>query len=472
MARTTIPGTRPSHDVRRAEGGRAAVARLALAAGLAASSPSLAQDADALLKEGTTLMGEGKLAEACPKLEESQRVAPSAATLLELASCHEKQGKIATAWQEFIDAEAEARKAGNKRLQANAKARSARLELRIPRLTLKVAPAVEGLELKIDGAPVHRSSFNQPSPIDPGAHTITASAPGKKPWERAASLKQGERKTVTIPALEDDPSGAAAAAATPGGRPPVRDPAGQQGAASQTPAAQGSTAEPEVTTHRAGRFIADVGAGPAFLLGHIDAGSLTNVSSYAYEFNTLSPDGQIRPQIQPCNDDVCQGVYDLSAGLVLGGQAFFGYALQEELHLGARLFGGVRFGDGYVLVGGPSGAMKVGPVWLGLTIVAGGVAQDAPVSGVRGEIPDEALQYNDDQPEIDVDTSQATPLPESEIVGTFAIGGALEVSYPLLDLPSSSWTSGALLVSAWPSVMKGLQGVVVTVPVTIGYRFY
>lgn len=470
MARTTIQGPRPSHDVRRAWGGRAA-ALLALATALAVPRPSLAQDAGALLKEGTALMGEGKLAEACPKLEESQKLSPSAATLLEVASCHEKQGKIATAWQEFIDAEAEARKAGNKRLQTDAKGRSARLELRIPRLTLKVAAAADGLEVKIDGAPVDRSSFNQPSPIDPGEHKVTASAPGKKPWEGAVKLKQGERKTVTIPKLGDDPTGAAAAPVAGGVTPPVQG-APAQGGAAQGPAGPGPAPEPEVTTHQAGRFIADVGVGPAFLLGYIDAGSLTNIQSYAYEFNTLSPDGQIRPQIQPCNDEVCEGVYDLSAGIVLGGQAFFGYAVQEELHLGARVLGGYRLGGGYMLVGGPSGAIKVGPVWLGLTIVAGGVAQDAPVLSVRGQIPDEALQYNNDQSEIEVDTSKATPLPESEIVGTFAIGGAFEISYPLLDLPSSSWTSGALMVSAWPSVMKGLQGVVVSVPVTIGYRFY
>ncbi|MCC6555944.1 MAG: hypothetical protein IT372_23535, partial [Polyangiaceae bacterium] len=185
-----------------------------------------------------------------------------------------------------------------------------------------------------------------------------------------------------------------------------------------------------------------------------------------------SPDGEIRPQLQPCDDEVCWGIYDPAAGVLIGGQAFVGYAVKEDLHVGARVLGGYRFGGGYLLVGGPSGAMEVGDLWLGATLAFGGVAQAAPVTGVRGEIPEDSRQYNQDAVTKDVDTSGSTPLPETEIVSTWAFGATLEISYPIVDVPSGSWTSGALVVSAWPSFFKGLEGFAIAVPVTIGYRFY
>ncbi|MCC6552607.1 MAG: hypothetical protein IT372_06220, partial [Polyangiaceae bacterium] len=283
MARTTIHGTGPLDDIRYGRSLRGAGALLALAAGLLIPRAGAAQDADALRKEGAKLMGEGKLAEACPKLEESQRLAPSAGTLIDVAACHEKQGKIATAWQEFVDAEGEARKAGNRKIQADARARSAKLELRIPRLTVKIAAAAEGLEIKIDGVTLDRSSFNQPSPIDPGEHKVVASAPGKKAWEGSVSVKAAERKTISVPALADDPGAAAAAPAPPAAAPPVKEAprAPQPAAAPEAP-----PPEPEVTTHQAERLVIDVGAGPGFLLGVIGEGSLTNIQSYVYDFHT------------------------------------------------------------------------------------------------------------------------------------------------------------------------------------------
>lgn len=442
---------------------------------LAVPRVAIAQDAAALLDEGKKLMAEGKLDEACPKLEESHKVSPNPSALYQVAVCHEKQGKIATAYIEFIDAEAEARKAGNKALQADARAKGGLLESRIPRLTVKVPKEAEaeGLEIRVDGAPLDRGSWNRPAPVNPGKRKVTVSAPGRKPWEKEVYLKLAGKESVTVPALAADGSAPAAApAAAPGQAGPTAAAAAGSAGGGAAPAAP---VEPEVTTHQASRFVVDVGVGPAFVMGWLDRGSVSTITSYDYEFETRDVGGTLVRELAVCNNDICEATYENpTVGVAVGGQAFFGYALTEGLQLGGRLFGGYRFGGGYMLVGGPSGSFKVGPVWAGASVLVGGIGTGAKPTGVKGEIPQEDRQYNRDEAEVDVKLENKTPLPESEVVDTFAVGGAIEVSYPLLDMPSGKWYSGALMVSGWPTFLKGIgiKGFAVSVPVTLTYRFY
>ena len=56
------------------------------------------------------LMAKEQYGEACPKLEESQRLQPAGGTQMFLALCHEGEGKTATAWTDFNAALSAARR--------------------------------------------------------------------------------------------------------------------------------------------------------------------------------------------------------------------------------------------------------------------------------------------------------------------------------------------------------------------------
>ncbi len=206
-----------------------AMTTLACVVSLAATAqPAAAQSgtktavAEALYRQARDLMAAGNYAEACPKLAESQRLDPATGTLLNLASCHEQQGKLATAWIEYSDALVAARRDGREDRVEYARARAAEIEPRLSRLTLVLAEGADepALTIELDGASVGRAILGAATPVDPGTHTVVATAPGKKPWTGSVEIgPENDQKTLTIPALEPAPP--EPRAAEPASAPPV-----------------------------------------------------------------------------------------------------------------------------------------------------------------------------------------------------------------------------------------------------------
>jgi hypothetical protein len=185
----------------------------ALIVGVACATPSNAQTnpamSEALFQEAKRLTAAGKYAEACPKLEESHRLDPGTGTLLNLAVCYDKTGRTAKAWATFNEAASAARREGRSDRFKMATDQAKALEPRLSRLVVTVAPGadVAGLEVHVDDTVLGKASWGFAMPYDPGAHQVTATAPGKKPYKAPVALgPKGDRKEVIIGVLEADPS--------------------------------------------------------------------------------------------------------------------------------------------------------------------------------------------------------------------------------------------------------------------------
>lgn len=180
-----------------------------LAASASAQSSAGSAAAQGLFDEAKALMAAGNAAAACPKFEESQRLDPGGGTLLNLALCYEKLGRLASAWSRNLDAAAAAKASGNSARENAARKRAAALAPRVSRLQINVASEanVPGLELTRDGEPVGAAQWGVAIPADAGEHTIVAKAPGFKEWRGTATVQgEGTRSSLDVPRLQAEPA--------------------------------------------------------------------------------------------------------------------------------------------------------------------------------------------------------------------------------------------------------------------------
>ena len=171
-----------------------------------AQSATDSATAESLFNEALALLERKMPAEACPKLEASQRLDPGVGTLLYLADCYQQLGRTASAWATFREAAYMAKDRKDDREPiAVENARS--LEPKLSYLTVEVTPtAGVVLEIKRDGKAISDALWNSAIPVDPGPHLVEASAPGKKPWSTKVTIAEGPRQEhIVVPPLEDQP---------------------------------------------------------------------------------------------------------------------------------------------------------------------------------------------------------------------------------------------------------------------------
>ncbi len=163
-------------------------------------------EAQALFDEGRSIMAEGGSLElACSKLEQSYELDKRGDTLLNLAECHRRQGKTASAWREFDEAIRYAKEVDFVEAMAAAEKLRDELAETLSELTVVVplepAPP-EDLELMLDGKPLPKSQWREKLFVDPGVHSVRATAKGYHPYQASIDVKPGaDRATITV-ALE------------------------------------------------------------------------------------------------------------------------------------------------------------------------------------------------------------------------------------------------------------------------------
>ncbi len=170
----------------------------------AQTAPSLAV-AESLFQEGKDLLQAKQFREACPKLEESQRLDPATGTLIALAVCHQALGKTATAWSEFVAAAEAAATEERADRVAFAKEHADALAPKLSQVKVEIAPAtaaLHGVDVVRDGAPLRAALWGTWLPLDPGWHTIVVSAP----QHRSETLRflvgeQRDAKVLQVPDL-------------------------------------------------------------------------------------------------------------------------------------------------------------------------------------------------------------------------------------------------------------------------------
>jgi hypothetical protein len=173
--------------------------------------------AESLFQDGRALMDAGEVAQGCVKLADSYRLEAAIGTLLNLARCHELEGKTASAWAEYRQVAETADKAGQKERATAAREFAARLEPTLSRLVIEVPHATAGIEVTRDGVPVGKGTLSAAVPVDPGDHEIVAAAPGMKTWTAKITIgPNADRQVVTVPVLESvGHAGAGPASAEP-----------------------------------------------------------------------------------------------------------------------------------------------------------------------------------------------------------------------------------------------------------------
>jgi hypothetical protein len=235
------------------------------AAGVAGaqSSAESAAAAEALFQEGKKLMAEGKYADACPKLVNSQNLDPAVGTLLNLADCFERNGQIASAWATFKDVVAGAKTAGQSERAETARRRASALEPRLPRLVIEVSasalPAIA--EIKRDGVVVPKGVWGVQLPVDPGDHVVEASGPGHKTWSQRVTAAEGKTVTIAVPPPGGDTTASTVPAGLPQAQPPAEPPATPQPNEPPSPAQPAPTSRRAATSSWSGQKTAAVVVG-------------------------------------------------------------------------------------------------------------------------------------------------------------------------------------------------------------------
>ncbi|MBM4359230.1 MAG: hypothetical protein FJ096_14090 [Deltaproteobacteria bacterium] len=425
---------------------------------VATGKPDPATQAANLAKEGRALLAKGQLDAGCAKLDESVRESAKSAVAVELATCLEKQGKHALAYQALDTAIAAAQREKASSQESSARAKQKTLEKQVVMVRVTVTDATATLTL--NGSPLEAARLASPLVLEPGSHTLVANAEGKKPWEWKQDLQAGQREAVTVPELE--------------ALPPPPGPVAADGP-SHAPEAEARRGTP--FAEQSSRFFVELGVVGGLLRADVPTAESSGLDGIAYTFP--GPSGGT--VFAACGDrvtvpgaGVCSGGFGPATNALVGGQVFAGWVLNPRMHVGLRTFVAASAPGGLFMAAGPALSVRAfGPLWLGLGGVVGYERHQSRLVSATGTAP-VATGVVD----VPVGGKSGLTLPvDSGVTG----GGTLEVALSIFGAEHPGATamrtrsrllSGSLLVGIWPSVLAGGGTTTITVPGGVSYRFH
>jgi hypothetical protein len=189
-----------------------------LVARIASAAPS---KADVLFAEGQKLVEANQIDAACDKFVASLELEEALGTRLNLADCRERQQRFADAYDLYEAVVDEAKHAGKQSQLEFARQRLAALVPKIVRVRIVVADAtLAGLVVKLGTRDVPQAAWTRALAVAPGSFKVSASAPGREPFEVARDAAPGDQITVEIPTLAPHVEPAVVATPTPVPTPP------------------------------------------------------------------------------------------------------------------------------------------------------------------------------------------------------------------------------------------------------------
>lgn len=164
------------------------------------TSPQSKAAAVALAEEGWAHYEKHRYAEALEAFRKADSTVHAPPFLLMVARCYVNLGRLLDARiayqlvvEDKIDIDASP---AFIEAQASAKKELVELEPRIPTVEISVTGSVSGpLHLTLDGQPV---ALSTPVPRDPGNHSLTVHAPGRRPLTRKIRLVEGARERIEL----------------------------------------------------------------------------------------------------------------------------------------------------------------------------------------------------------------------------------------------------------------------------------
>lgn len=177
-----------------------------------------------LFREALALEAAGDYASALGKLQQVASFKTTPQVSFNLGVCNEKLGKLVVALGHYRLALADAEQdPALKKVAAEATRALGELEPKIPTLTLKRGKGADTASVTVDGKEVSSTAIGSPMMLDPGVHSVEASADGYQNFKKQLRLDTSEKATLEIvmtpgastPLVAGPKSSASAAPSTP-----------------------------------------------------------------------------------------------------------------------------------------------------------------------------------------------------------------------------------------------------------------